>query len=76
MSREEQEKWKRMYEEQKHRTQEIIREEIYKYEEKITTEIKESEDNGRKMWKYINKLKGKEEKKDDVKLLGEDGKEI
>ena len=76
MSREEQEKWKRMYEEQKHRTQEIIREEIYKYEEKITTEIKESEDNGRKMWKYINKLKGKEEKKDDVKLFGEDGKEI
>ena len=28
------------------------------------------------MWKYINKLQGKEEKENEVKLFGEDGREI
>ena len=74
--KDEKEQWKNMYEIQKSKTQDIIREEIYKYEEKIAREIKESKDSGKNMWKYINKLKGGKEKENDVRIYGEDGKEL
>lgn len=65
-----------MYDKQEYKTQKIIQEEIYEYEQKISREIKESEDSGRKMWKYINEIEKGKEKEDGVRLHEEDGKEL
>ena len=75
--REEEERWKELYTEQKIKVQNMIRKEIYKHEEKLTREIRENKDGGRKMWEYIKKLKGEQVKeKGTLRLYGEDGVEL
>ena len=45
---------------QKKKVQKMVKEAIQKQEKKITDEIRQSRDNGKSLWKNINKLKGKE----------------
>ena len=52
---------------QKRKVKSLIREEILKYESRVTDEIRASKD-GRKLWKNIRKLKGIEEKDREEKL--------
>ena len=59
---------------QKKKVQKLIREEIQKHETKITDEIRQSKDNGKQLWKYINKLKGKEQSQKDNFIYDEEGK--
>ena len=58
---------------QKKKVQNIIKVEIQKHEKKITDEIRQSSDHGKKLWKYINKLKGKEFNTKEDFIYDEDG---
>jgi len=61
------------YEKQKIKVQNIIREEIRKFERKVTLEIKE--DKSRKqVWKSIKKLRGEEIKREELRLYNEEGR--
>ena len=55
---EDKEQLKGEYYEQKKYVQKLIKEAILTYEKKITNEIRQSKDNGKTLWKNINKLKG------------------
>lgn len=46
-----------MYKEQKQTVQQMIMEEKYKQDEKMTKEIKESKDRDKTIWKHISILK-------------------
>ena len=58
----EEEKWKKMYLEQKIKAQKLIRQAMTMDEEKKAKEIKEDKSNGKNIWKYIRMLKGEKEK--------------
>ena len=58
----EEEKWKKMYLEQKIKAQKLIRQAMTMDEEKKAKEIKEDKNNGKNIWKYIRMLKGEKEK--------------
>ena len=45
------------YMDQKNKAKKMVKEAITGYEVKMAMEIKHAKDSGRKMWKYINKLK-------------------
>ena len=55
------EQWRVSYQWHKETVRQMILEENGKHEEKITSEIKQAKDSGKKMWMMINKLKGNEE---------------
>ena len=65
------------YQEQREIVKRLIRKGIEDYEIKITNEIKEDKNSGRKLWQNINKLLGKSKKeKDEMKVFNEKGKEL
>ena len=70
------EKWEKEYKKQKRNVQDKIRREIYLHEEKITKEIKQGKDQGKKLWDNIKKLRGQEIKKKDSVQLYKDGKRL
>ena len=61
------------YMDQKNKVKKMVREAITGYEVKMAMEIKHAKDSGRKMWKYINKLKGVDLKQKNVDIYNEDG---
>ena len=42
---------------------------ITKFEMQMTTEIREEKDSGKKMWKYISKLRGIEQKQANIDIF-------
>ena len=65
------------YQRQREIVKKLIREGIENYEIKITKEIKEDRNSGRKLWQNINKLIGKGKKeKEELKVYKEDGQEL
>ena len=65
------------YQRQREIVKKLIREGIENYEIKITREIKEDKNSGRKLWQNINKLIGKGKKeKEELKVYKEDGQEL
>ena len=65
------------YKEQKEVVKKLIREGIESYEIKITKEIKEDGNSGRKLWENIYKLLGKEKKtEEEMRVYIEDEKEL
>ena len=61
------------YMDQKNKVKRMVKEAITEYEVKMTNEIKNAKDSGRKMWKYINKLKGVDLKQKVVDIYNADG---
>ncbi|KAK3867211.1 hypothetical protein Pcinc_004102 [Petrolisthes cinctipes] len=71
------EEMQRLYKEKKNEVQTLIKEEIYKHERKITDEIKNSSEKGKRIWEHINKLKGKTQtKEEDHTLYDDDGNKM
>ena len=67
----------RKYKEQKEIVKRLIREGITNYEIKITNEIKEDGNSGRKLWENINKLIGKKTKEEgEMKVYNEQEQEL
>ena len=65
------------YQEQRKNVKKLIREGISNYEIKITNEIKEDRNSGRKLWQNINKLIGRGKKADEeMKVFNERGQEL
>ena len=66
-------RWK----EQKYKVQQMVKKELEEHEINVTNEIKSGTDRQKKLWKNLNKLRGKENKnEDDFKVFDEAGKEI
>ena len=63
------------YLKQKTKTQILIREEISKYENNMTNEIR-NDKSRKKLWTQIKKLQGKENSKKEISLHDENGKKI
>ena len=67
----------RKYKEQKEIVKRLIREGITNYEIKITNEIKEDGNSGRKLWENINKLIGRKTKEEgEMKVYNEQEQEL
>ena len=66
--------WKDLYWNQKNKVKAMVKDAMTKYENQLTNEIKQNQ-NSRKMWQYINKLRRKDETIQDA-LFGEDGNKI
>lgn len=65
------------YSEQKLKVQRLVKDKITEHERRITTEIRESRDKGRKMWEHIRKLKEQETKSSkSLQLFNEQGKQL
>ena len=65
------------YLEQKKKVQSLIKEEIYKHEEKITDEIKKSTNTSKKLYDNIKKLQRREIKKDvKIEIYNNDGQKM
>ena len=64
-----------LYEQQKAKTSLLIRNGILNYEATITKKIKERSNN-KEIWKNINKLRRREEIKNEAKLYDDEGREI
>ncbi|CAL4250835.1 unnamed protein product [Meganyctiphanes norvegica] len=64
------------WEEQKAKINNLIRKEIEDYEIKITKEIKESDNKGKKMWESIYILRGKNKKDEKDKIFSENREEL
>lgn len=54
--------------------QDKIRKEMFLHEEKVTKEIKEGKNQGKKLWDNIKKLRGLEIKKNDCIEIYKDGR--
>lgn len=70
------ERWKAEYQKQKKTVQEKIRREMHLHEEKITKEIKQGKDQGRKLWDNIKKLRGQDIKRNDCIEIYKEGKKL
>ena len=71
-----QEYWEEKYKNQKLKVQELIRREMTKYEEKVINEIEENKDT-KKIFKMIDKLRGKEgEKRKEIVIMNADNSKI
>ena len=58
---------------QKKKVQFLVKQEIHKYEKKITNEIRCSRDNGKNLWKNVNKLRGQSVENTGVRIYNEEG---
>ena len=67
--------WK-LYRKQKRKVKDLVREEICTYEKRISRDIRESKEGRKKMWKMIDKLRGKESKVGQCKLFDGNGVQI
>lgn len=72
----EREIYRELYEKQKKKVQIMIREEITKYEKNITDEIRSNKGCKDIQWAYINKLKGKRNREDEVFIYDEEGNRL
>ena len=64
------------YKKQKLKCKTLVKVEITKYEEKLTTEIKNSRTNNENVWKYIDKLRDKRKEEGHIELYNEQGKKL
>ena len=65
-----------LYLKQKKKTQNMVKEAVWKHEEKITANIKKDKEN-RKLWEHIKCLKGdKAKKKEETKIYDQTGEEL
>ena len=67
--------YREQYKAQKKVVQDLVKDSVTRYEIKITNEIK-NDKNNKKMWKNINKLRGKNSDCEKVDLFDEDGTKI
>ena len=63
----------KLYNEQKIVVQRKIMDTKESYERDMTLMIKKNKDNKKTQWKYMNKLRGKEEKDDELQIYGPEG---
>ena len=68
------EKYRKLYLKQKEKVRGIIQEEKTKYEEKVTKEIIQAKDSGRRMWKIIEKLKGSNKREQEKAIYDQNRK--
>lgn len=68
----EEEKYMKMYKDQKSKVHKMIKEGIIQYEQKVTWEVK-TKKNSKELWNNINKLRGKNRIKKEVKIHDENG---
>ena len=68
------EKYWKLYISQKQRVKILVKKEVNIYEKRLTREIKESKDSGKKMWQLIAKMRG--DKESDTELRVYDGQGI
>ena len=54
---------------QKNKVKEMVKAAITKFEIKLTIEVGEDKDSGRKTWKYISKLRGIEQKQANIDIF-------
>ena len=54
---------------QKNKVKKMVKVAITKFEMQITTEIRQEKDSGKKMWVYINKLGGIEQKQSNIDIF-------
>lgn len=69
-------KWEKLYKEQKKKVQEDIREAKLRYEIEITEDIKNNRNDCKKLWGYINKLKGEKNIQNDQEVYDETGEKL
>ena len=68
--------YEKLYKEYKVEGQVYVKQEIEKYERKLTNLIKKNRNDKTKKWKYIKMLEGKEIKKKDVYIYKENGSKM
>ena len=73
---EEREMYTELYKKQKEKVQAIIKEEISKYENKLTKEIRNNKVKPEKKWKYINELRGIDNNQKDLCIYNEKGEKL
>ena len=71
------EQYGKQYKMQKEKVKSIVREEMFKYEDRKTTEIRDKKNGNNKMWENIKELRGIESKRDrELKVYNNEGKEL
>ena len=61
------------YLEQKKKAQKVVYEELTKYENSQRAEIKKG---GKKLWDYVNMLKGKGKREEEIQIYNEEGRKL